>query len=62
MVFDILDRKEWFLDQKGIVLRSAKKSTFPRRLVHGFCPKFKIFLTSVFKLIMFEKIVFWYSG
>ena len=24
----ILDRNEWFLDQKGNVVRSAKKSTF----------------------------------
>ena len=28
MVFDILDRNEWFLDHKGNVLRSAKKSIF----------------------------------
>ena len=59
--FSILGRNEWFLDQKGNVLRSAKNSTFSFKDSPWFFPKFKLFLISVFEEIVFEKIVSWYS-
>ena len=49
--FFILDRNERFLDQKGNVLRSAKKSTFSLKVSPWFFPKFKLFLTSVFDIL-----------
>ena len=52
-----------FLDQEIEVLKNAKNRPFPKAgLVHSFCPKFKLFLISVFEEIMSEKIVSWYSG
>ena len=42
--------KNAFIDQEIEVLKNTKNRHFPKaRLVHGFCPKFKLFLISVFK-------------
>ena len=39
-VFDILDRKECFLDLKSQVLKKSRENRhFAKGLVHGFCPK-----------------------
>ena len=42
--------KNAFIDQEIEVLKNTKNRHFPKAgLVHGFCPKFKLFLISVFK-------------
>ena len=48
--FDILDRKESFLDQKIEVYKKGQKKNehFIRGLVHGFCPKIELFVIGVF--------------
>ena len=46
--FDILDRKQSFLDQKNEDLTRAKKWTFLKGLVHGFCPKIEPLLFGIF--------------
>ena len=38
-----LDEKEWFLDVKIEVLKSAKHRHFPKGIIHGFCSKIKLF-------------------
>ena len=43
--FDILDRKECFLDHKRKVLKNSKTQHFAKGLVHGFCQKNDLFLT-----------------
>ena len=40
--FDILDRKEWFLDQKIEVLKSPKNRHSPKGLIYRFSPKILI--------------------
>ena len=47
-LFDILNRKQSFLDQKIEVLKRAKKLTFPKGLVHEFCPSIELFVVGVF--------------
>ena len=42
------NRKEYFLDHKRKVLKSSKKSTFAKGLVHGFCQKIDLFLIFFF--------------
>ena len=42
--FDILDRKECFLDHKKKVLKTLKNRHFAKGLVHGFCQKIDLFL------------------
>ena len=59
IVFDILERKEWFLDQKIEVLTKAKKWTF----LKGVSPcilskKSNFFISAFFTEIISEKIVF----
>ena len=46
--FDFVDRKEWFLDQKIELLKSANHEHFPEKIIHGFCPKIKLFLITFF--------------
>ena len=47
--FDVLDRKECFLDRKRKVLKNSKESTFCNLgLVHGFCQKIDLFLICFF--------------
>ena len=46
--FDILDKKEWFLDLKSEVLKSGKNLNFDKLLVHGFCQKIDLFLIGFF--------------
>ena len=40
--FDILDRKEGFLDQKIEVLKTSKHRHFPKGIIHGFLSKRQI--------------------
>ena len=47
-LFDILNRKQSFLDQKIEVLKGQKKLTFPKGLVHEFCPNIELFVIGVF--------------
>ena len=47
-LFDILNRKQSFLDQKIEVLKRAKKLTFPKGLDHEFCPNIEVFVIGVF--------------
>ena len=55
---DILDRKQSFLDQKIEVLKRAKKLTFPKGLVHVFCPNIEVLVIGVFYRNL-EKTVFY---
>ena len=55
---DILDRKQSFLDQKIEVLKRAKKLTFPKGLVHEFCPNIEVLVIGVFYRNL-EKTVFY---
>ena len=48
LLFDIVDRKECFLDLRREILKAQKNGNFPQRLVHGFCPKFECFLIGIF--------------
>ena len=48
LFFDILDKKELFLDQQYKVLKSAKQRDFPKGIIHGFCPNIKFFLIYIF--------------
>ena len=47
--FDILDRKECFLDHKKNVLKTLKNRHFAKGLVHGFCQKIDLFLIFFFE-------------
>ena len=47
-LFDILNRKQSFLDQEIEVLKRAKKLTFPKGLDHEFCPNIEVFVIGVF--------------
>ena len=47
-LFDILNRKQSFLDQKIEVLKRTKKLTFPKGLDHEFCPNIEVFVIGVF--------------
>ena len=57
-LFDILNRKQSFLDQKIEVLKRAKKLTFPKGLVHEFCPNIEVLVIGVFYRNL-EKTVFY---
>ena len=46
--FDILDRKECFLDLKSEVLKSQKNRHFAKGLVHGFRQKIDLFVICFF--------------
>ena len=46
--FDILERKQSFVDQNIEVLTRAKNGHFLQGLVHGFCPKIELSLIAVF--------------
>ena len=48
LFFDIVDRKECFLDLRREILKAQKNGNFPQRLVHGFCPKFECFRNRYF--------------
>ena len=39
MPFNIMDRKEYFLDQKGEASKTSEKSSFSKRLVRVFIKK-----------------------
>lgn len=49
-LFDILNRKQSFLDQK---------LSFPKGLDHEFCPNIEVFVIGVFTEINLEKTVFY---
>ena len=57
--FDILDRKECFLDHKREVLKNSKKSTFCKGLVHGFSEKLDLFFIFFFNKKSQEEPVFY---
>ena len=56
--FDILERKEWPLDQKIEVKKKTTIDSFPKALVNKFCPKWNFFSSVFFKEIM---LIFWIS-
>ena len=43
-----MERKQSFLEKKFEVLKRAKKWTFEKGLVHGFCPKIELSVIAVF--------------
>ena len=43
IVFEILYKKERFLDQKHKVFKRAKQGNFPKGRIHSFCPKIILF-------------------
>ena len=62
IVFEILDKKERFLDQKNKVFKRAKQGDFPKGIIHGFCPKIEIFLMCIFWRNQIRKycfLIFW---
>ena len=42
--FNVLDRKEYFLEQKSEVSKTSEKSNFSEGLVHVFCQNIEYFL------------------
>ena len=52
--FDILDRKECFLDHKSEIAKTPKSRNSPK----GFCQKMKIFVLCV----IFGKLIAWISS
>ena len=54
--FDILDKKECFLDRKRNFSKVQKNRIFPKGLVHGFCRKIELFIIFVFLQIKPDKI------
>ena len=59
--YDILDRKNSFLDYKNIKLKSRKIGIFSKVLVHDFCQKLVIFPSFYFKQNRPGKCVLRYS-
>ena len=49
IVFEILDKKERFLDQKNKVFKRAKQGDFPKGRIHSFCPKIILWIKQVGK-------------
>ena len=56
--FNILERKEYFLDEKSKASKTSEKSDFSKGLVHSFRQKFELFTMRVFRQTQTEKIVF----
>ena len=48
-LYDILKRKNAFLEYKNKMLKSRKIDIFPKGLTHGFGPKMAIFPTFFFR-------------
>ena len=57
-VFNILDRKEYFLDQIREVLKMSQKLDFSKGLVHVFFKKSSFLPCGLFRQTNAEKIVF----
>ena len=62
MFFNILDRKEYFLDQVREVLKMSPILDFSKGLVHVFVKKSSFLPCGLFRKTNAEKIVFEYSG
>ena len=62
IVFDILERKQSFLDEKIEVLTGPKNGHFLKGFVHGFCRNFELSLIGVFHRNHIRKDRFWYCG
>ena len=60
--FDILDRKECFLDNKKKVLKNSKKSTFCKGVSPWFFSKNQPVFHVFFEQKKPERNIFWYSG
>ena len=58
MFFNILDRKEYFLDQIREVLKMSAKLNFSKGLVHLFVKKSRFLPCGLFRKTNAEKIVF----
>ena len=58
LLFNILDRKECFLDQKSEVSKTSEKSNFSKGLAHSFYHKIELFTMCVFLQTKEEKIAF----
>ena len=61
LFFKIVNRKEYFLEQKSEVSNRSKISNFSKGLVLVFGPKIKLFTMRVFRQTMEEEIDFQYS-
>ena len=59
--FDILDRKECFLDHKKKVLKNSKKSTFCKGVSPWFLSKNRPVFRVFFEQKKPERNIFWYS-
>ena len=58
MLFNIMDRKEYSLDQKSEVSKSSEKSSFSKGLVHGFCQKIELFTMCAFSKPRRKRLLF----
>ena len=57
--FDILDRRECFLDHKRKILKNSKKNRhFAKGLVHGFCQKINLLIICSFEQRKGERNIF----
>ena len=60
LFFDILDKI--LRPEKKKVLKSANQRDFPKGIIHGFCPKIKLFLIYFFGIEECSKghlLIFW---
>ena len=48
LLFNLMERNEYFLEQKSEVSKTSEKSNFSKGLVHGFCPKNELFTMRAF--------------
>ena len=58
IVFEILDKKEQFLDQKNKVFKRAKQGDFPKGIIHSFLSKNRNFSYLYFLEKSSQKILF----
>ena len=56
--FNVLDRKEYFLEQRSEVSKTSEKSNFSKGLVHLFSQKIEFFTSRVFLGNPRQKILF----
>ena len=48
LLFNLMERNEYFLEQKSEVSKTSEKSNFSKGLVHGFCQKNELFTMRAF--------------
>ena len=62
IVFDIVESKEWYLEEKIEVFKRPKNAHYLEGLVHVLCKNLEFFLIGVFCRNHIRKDRFWYCG